>query len=646
MCGIVGVIAKSEKGRVAFQNMSQALQSLNKRGPDHQGIFSKSNICFGHARLSIIDTSEAANQPFQDPSQRFTVIFNGEIYNFQQLKKQLEQLGFAFYTQSDTEVLLNLFIAYREKCVDHLNGFFSFAVYDAETKEVFVFRDRLGIKPLVYYEDEDKVIFASENKAIHAFSITKELDKTALFTYLQLNYIPYPKTILQHIKKLPPGHLMRLQSESLNEVSTAIHQYYKIPFSAKNLIDVSPKSYNEAKKTLREKIGNAVEKRLVADVPLGSFLSGGIDSSIIAIEAKKRKSDLQTFSICYPNEPFFDETKYARAVAEKHKINHEVFEIKAEDLYENLHNVLDYLDEPFGDSSCLPVYILSQKTSNKVKVALSGDGADEMFAGYNKHFAEFKTTNPGIGGLVAGAVSPISQLLPQSRNSKLGNLNRKLARFNEGRKLSRKNRYWRWASICDEEEANYYLKEKLIIKEQRLTDEAFNYKKVKDLFTKSILKEGLFNEVLLADMHLVLPNDMLHKVDMMSMANSLEVRTPFLDHELVNYAFKLPSAFKINNLIRKKILQGAYKDELPDLLFNRPKQGFEVPLLGWFQGELKSKIEQQWLSLEFIEEQGIFNPEAIQMLKTRLFSKNPGEAVGTTWDLIVFQNWYLKYFLS
>ena len=311
MCGIVGVIVKSEKGRVAFQNMSQALQSLNKRGPDHQGIFSKSNICFGHARLSIIDTSEAANQPFQDPSQRFTVIFNGEIYNFQQLKKQLEQLGFAFYTQSDTEVLLNLFIAYREKCVDHLNGFFSFAVYDAETKEVFVFRDRLGIKPLVYYEDEDKVIFASENKAIHAFSIKKELDKTALFTYLQLNYIPYPKTILQHIKKLPPGHLMKLQSESLNEVSTAIHQYYKIPFSAKNLIDVSPKSYNEAKKTLREKIGNAVEKRLVADVPLGSFLSGGIDSSIIAIEAKKRKSDLQTFSICYPNEPFFDETKYA-----------------------------------------------------------------------------------------------------------------------------------------------------------------------------------------------------------------------------------------------------------------------------------------------------------------------------------------------
>ena len=331
----------------------------------------------------------------------------------------------------------------------------------------------------------------------------------------------------------------------------------------------------------------------MADVEVGGFLSGGIDSSVIAIEAKKQNANFKTFSIGFPDEPFFDETKFAKAVAQKHNIEHEVFEISNQDLFENLHNVLDYLDEPFGDSSALPVYILSKLTSKQIKVALSGDGADEMFGGYNKHYAEYNALNRGFKGLLAKAFSPIGKLLPQGRNNKLLNLNRKLLRFNKGQKMPRKSRYWLWASICNEEEANYYLNERLIIKEQRLTDNAFEFKKLKDQFTKHITKQGTLNEVLYADMHMVLPNDMLTKVDLMSMANSLEVRTPFLDHELVEFAFTLPSAFKINSTIRKKILQETYKEELPEILFKRPKQGFEVPLLKWFQTELKSKIENR-----------------------------------------------------
>jgi len=637
MCGIVGVIAKTEKGKNSFSNMPEALKLLSKRGPDFQKFTTHKNVCLGHARLSIIDTSENANQPFVDESERYFLTFNGEIYNYKNLRVKLEQMGFLFKTQSDTEVLLNLFIAYREKCVDFINGFFAFAVYDNQTKEVFLFRDRIGIKPLVYYEDEDKFIFASELKAIYAFTIKKEINHTALFTYLQLQYIPAPKTILNAGIKLQPGELLNIKT---NDFTISKTRYYQIPYFKESIKQVTPTNYENAKKQLKNLLHKSVERRLVADVKVGGFLSGGIDSSIIAIEAKKQDPNFQTFSVGFPDEPFFDETKFARAVAEKHQIKHEVFNISNQDLFENLHQVLDYIDEPFGDSSALPVYILSKLTSKHIKVALSGDGADEMFAGYNKHFAEYNALNPGFKGMLATAFSPIGKMLPQGRNNKLLNLNRKLLRFNEGQKMTRKSRYWLWASICNEEEANYYLNERLIIKEQRLTDNAFEFKKIKDYYTKPITKNGTINEVLFADMQMVLPNDMLTKVDLMSMANSLEVRTPFLDHELVEFAFTLPSAFKINSSIRKKILQETYRNELPEMLFNRQKQGFEVPLLKWFQTELKEKIESYWLNKNFIEEQGIFNSEAISELKRTLFSSSPKDSVATTWDLIVFQNWY------
>lgn len=639
MCGIVGIVTKSKK-QLAF--IDSATQTLIKRGPDNQTTQQFSGLALGHARLSIIDRSESANQPFKDKSKRYTIVFNGEIYNYKTLKKDLINDGVDFVTDSDTEVLLNLYIKYGEDCLEKLNGFFSFAIFDKQENRLFIARDRIGIKPLLYYFDGTDFIFASELKAILKFQVNKDIDQVSLFNYLQFNYIPTNKSILANISKLKPGHFIKIDNVSkLDNIFE--NQYYEIPFNEKETIVKNAFNYDKSKKMLRNLLDEAVQKRLVADVPVGTFLSGGIDSSVISVLAKQHKTDLNTFSIGYADEPFFDETNYANSVANKIGSKHHVFKLTNDELYENLNDILDYIDEPFADSSAIAVYLLSKYTRNHVTVALSGDGADEMFSGYNKHMAEYKARHPGIKeGLLKNAY-PILKKLPKSRNSKLTNLNRQLHKFSLGANLTNKERYWRWASILNEEKSNYLLKEELVFNPQRLSDTAFEYKKRKDELLRFIRKEGDLNDVLYTDMQMVLTNDMLRKVDSMSMANSLEVRTPFLDHKVVNFAFNLPRAFKINADMKKKILQDTFQNDLPSEVYNRPKQGFEVPLLSWFRNELKNKIENDLLSDELIEEQGIFNPSAIQALKKQLYSNNPEDVHATIWALIVFNSWWKKY---
>ncbi len=642
MCGIVGIVTKSREQKARIE---AATQTLNKRGPNNQETQSFQNLALGHARLSIIDTSEKANQPFFDKSKRYTIVFNGEIYNYQELKDNLEVEGFEFRTSSDTEVLLNLYIRYGADCLEKLNGFFVFAIYDKEEKNLFVARDRIGIKPLLYYFDGTDFIFASELKAIMRFKIDKQIDQVSLFNYLQFNYIPSHHSILSKVKKLKPGCFIKITNlKEIDEVEE--YQYYQIPFNEKETIQKNAFNYDKSKEMLRNLLDDAVQKRLVADVPVGTFLSGGIDSSIISILAKQYKPNLNTFSIGYADEPFFDETDYANAVANKIGSNHHVFKLTNDELFENMNDILDYIDEPFADSSAIAVYLLSKYTKQHVTVALSGDGADEMFSGYNKHMAEFKSRHPGVTESLVKLCYPLWSKLPKSRNSKLSNINRQLYKFSVGANLSHKDRYWKWASIINEEKANYFLKEELIFNPQRLSDTAFEYKKRKEELLKHIRKEGDLNDVLYTDMQMVLTNDMLRKVDSMSMANSLEVRTPFLDHRLVNFAFNLPRAFKINADMKKKILQDAFKEELPEEVYNRSKHGFEVPLLKWFRNELKSKIEDDLLSDSFIEQQGIFNPTAIKELVQKLNSNNPEDSHATIWALIVFNSWWKKYMVD
>ena len=643
MCGITGVVSLNSDQSV-LETISAATIALEKRGPDAEGYFSEFNIALGHRRLSIIDTDNSANQPMFDPTERFVIVFNGEFYNYKVYREMLESKGVIFKTNSDTEVLLQLYISEKEKCLEKINGLFALAIFDKVEKSLFIARDRIGIKPLVYTFQENFFAFASELKALVKYPMQRSLDKVSMFNYLQLNYIPAPNTIFENVHKLEPGQYLKINNIfDLQEKERTPVNYYSIPKPNFTHEDLNPLSYETAKTNFMELLKESVQRRMVSDVPLGAFLSGGIDSSVICALASRYSSKLKTFSIGFKDHPFFDETDYAEEVAEKFKTDHTTFKLTNQDLLDHVEEALDYIDEPFADSSAINMFILSKKTRKEIKVALSGDGADEMFAGYNKHAAEFKARNPGNSEKIAVTLAPLLNPLPKNRDSKIWNVNRQLQRFAMGMKLSAKERYWQWTTFRNEETANYLLHESDIEKIHRLTDGAYDYKKRKERILKSISKNGTLNEALYTDMQLVLPNDMLFKVDHMSMANGLEVRTPFLDHNLVNFAFEIPVQFKINQNIRKKIVQDSFRTILPERLYNRPKKGFEIPVTSWLKGELNHLITADYFSQSYIVEQGLFNWPAVEKQLKKLQSNDVGNAPGTIWNLMVFQRWYIKY---
>jgi asparagine synthase (glutamine-hydrolysing) len=633
MCGITGIFAYNLIGKLHKVNVTAATMSLEKRGPDFQDIHLEEWVALGHRRLSIIDTSAVANQPMWDDTKRYCIIFNGEIFNYRELRKSLEDKGVTFYSSSDSEVLLKLYIFEKEKALTKLNGFFAFCIYDREEQKMFIARDRFGIKPLLYLADEDKFIFGSEMKSIVAYGIEKTIDYSSLYLYLQLNYIPGPDSIFNGVKKLPPGHYMTV-SRGKHEIS----KWYSIPYE-QQAAERNTLPYGDAKDKLKLLLEESVKKRLVSDVPLGAFLSGGIDSSVICALAVKHKPDLQTFSIGYRDEKFFDETEYANLVAKKLKTKHTVFSLSNADLYNHVTKILDYIDEPFADSSAIAVNILSRETRKHATVALSGDGADELLAGYNKHEAFYRMNHPGSTENIALMLAPFLKMLPQSRNSPIANKVRQLMRYRDGKTMSQPDRYWRWATFADKDQAmsllhpdlrtNFWLKDYV--------------SRRKDILS-TIPENANLNDILLTDMRLVLTGDMLPKVDMMSMANGLEVRVPFLDYEVVNFLFSLPENFKINKDIRKRILQDAFRDILPSQLYKRPKKGFEVPMLGWLRNEMKSLINDELLSQKFVEDQGIFYYPEIERMKKVLNSSSPGDIHARIWGLVVFQWWYRKTF--
>jgi len=434
------------------------------------------------------------------------------------------------------------------------------------------------------------------------------------------------------VRKLMPGHYLRVRRGQCD-----VYCYYTIPYDRQQA-EANPLGYDQAKSQLSTLLEAAVQRRLVADVPLGTFLSGGIDSSVITALAARHKPDLHTFSIGFRDEKFFDETAYAKLVAGHLKTNHTVFSLTNDDLFAHVHNILDYIDEPFADSSAINVYILSRETRKHATVALSGDGADELMAGYNKHAALYRMQHPGWKEHAVSSLAPLWQALPQSRNSKLTNKVRQLARFSDSLRLSPQDRYWKLAGYASEDQATALLS--TTAREQFMAQE---YHARKKALLHCISDRENMNDILLTDTQLVLPNDMLTKVDLMSMAQGLEVRVPFLDVNVVNFLFSLPASYKINGSIRKKILQDAFRDVLPEALYNRPKKGFEVPLLKWLRQEMRSLITDDLLSEKRIREQGVFDYTAIDQLKRQLFSSNPGDAHARVWGLIVFQWWWKKH---
>ncbi len=626
MCGISGILAFNDVGIKKLDKINQATHLLHHRGPDSQGILIHEKVALGHARLSIIDVSAASNQPFTSNTGSYSIVFNGEIFNFAELRESLIEKGYTFSTNGDVEVLLNLYIEEKEHCLNKLKGFFAFSVYDREKGDIFIARDRFGVKPLYYFINEDFLCWSSELRSVQYINEGRELNLSALNTYLQLNYLPGARSILSGIKRLEPGTFLYCTKQG----HTSTSQYYRLKLTSGNINNARPE------KKLRHLLTESVKLRLIADVPVGSFLSGGIDSTVITGIAAGLSPHINTFSLGFKDNHFFDETRYAELAAKKFSTNHHTFRLSNDDLLEKLFDFLNAIDEPFADSSALNVYILSQHTKKHVKVALSGDGADELFAGYNKHRAEWMMRHKhGLNSLV-NFIAPPLRYLPQSRNSFFGNKARQLQRYYSGLQLSKAERYWQWASICSEKEVQQLL--------NASSENIRNCNALKQHLLSEITED--FNSILLTDMKLILPYDMLTKVDMMSMANGLEVRNPFLDHDLVDYVFSLPCSLKINREGQKLLLKKAFADLLPAEILNRPKHGFEIPLQQWFKNELRNEIERNWLSDEFINFQNIFNLPTVQKLRQQLFSSSPGDSAAKVWALIIFNNWWKKHIFN
>ncbi|MEX1003152.1 MAG: asparagine synthase (glutamine-hydrolyzing) [Crocinitomicaceae bacterium] len=617
MCGILGIWAKNKNGKSEVGKTKDVIARLAHRGPDFQGSKTHSNFSMAHSRLSILDTSAAAHQPFSDENERYFLSFNGEIYNFKSLRQKLEREGVQFKTNSDTEVLLHHLILYGEEGLKELNGCFAFIFYDKKEEKVLFARDRMGIKPLLIYEDDNKIILTSELHALFDFDIEKTLDEEAIRLYFRLTYIPAPKTILKNAFKVLPGQLGVIDSQGIN-----LKKYYRIerkPFYRNGV--------GKAARALNEKLTQAVEKRLVADVPLGTFLSGGVDSSVISAIAKKLKPDLKTFSVGFDH-PYFDESTYSRMVAEHIGSDHHEFTIGKKDFKDSFPDFLNALDEPFADSSAFAVYFLAQRTKKEVSVALSGDGADELFAGYRKHLAEYRLRR--MSNTKKSLISISSKILGNkrvSRSDKIGDFNRKLQKLNRGIKLDNESRFWEWCCFIEEEEAD------------RLLKPAYH---IKTGWKGNNLDE--INDMLIADQQLVLPNDMLKKVDAMSMAHGLEVRTPFLDHEVVEFANGLPLEYKLNGKQSKQLLKIAFSEELPGEILDRSKKGFEIPIQEWLQDEIQEMLQSRLFQKEFIVEQGIFNFEYIASLIRSSSSKGFGDRIYVLWSILIFQHWYGRYY--
>lgn len=616
MCGIAGYVGFREQNDVLKDRLPAATATLDKRGPDNQSNWNDNHVGLGHTRLSILDTSEVGNQPMWDQSHRYVLIFNGEIYNYKALEASLGELP--LISGTDTEVLLYLLIKEGAACLDKLNGFFALAFYDTVENSLIIARDRIGIKPLHYFQSDDFLAFGSEMKALLEFPIERKLNHQALHWYMQLNYLPGTLSMIDGVQKLEPGHFLKIENDAVSNHRFATED----PLT-------SQLNYSDAQETFVDLLEASVQARLMADVPLGSFLSGGTDSSAVVALASKHAPNLSTFSIGYSDNPFFDETQYAELVAQKFMTNHTTFKLSNDDLLSDLNHILDYIDEPFADSSAIPTYILSKHVSGHVKVALSGDGADELFGGYYKHQALARALNPSPSDGLVKSLNPLVSMLPQSRSGKLANLTRRLDKFGKLQKMSAFDRYWFLASLTPDAE-NFLC---------RTTSS-----KDRASFMKQFLPDNPnMTDYLKADQQVVLVGDMLTKVDLMSMTNSLEVRVPFLDRSVVNFANSLSANFKVNASGRKRIVQDAFKEILPKVLYQRPKKGFEVPLLQWMQKELLAQLDAQVFNNDKLEAQGVFEPDEVVALRKKLLSSNPGDVHGTLWAIFVFQKWYDKY---
>ena len=616
MCGIAGFWGKGNES--VMQAMTEA---LHHRGPDFTGIFfdPKMALGLGHARLSILDLSAGAHQPFFSEDKRFVIIFNGEIYNFKSIRQDLVERGYGpFQTQGDTEVLLKAYRADGLACLSKLNGMFAFAIFDYERNELLLARDRMGKKPLYIAQASGTLLFASELKAILQHPEFKsELNLNALNHYLTLDYVPTPISIFEGVEKLEGGHY--LQIDYKGDINRGA-------FWEPNFIPLEI-SFDEAKEELDRLLDEATALRLVADVPVGIFLSGGLDSSAVAYYAQKQATKpIQTFSIGF-NEKSYDERAYAQQVAKQLGTEHHERILTAQESIDLIPTVFSSLDEPFADPSILPTYLLSQFTRSKVTVALGGDGSDELLAGYPTFISE--KLAPLLAWMPAQMVQGLQKMvnfLPASDQNI--SLDFKLRQFLKGFESSKRFRHSQWlGSFSISEKKNLWSKDiEFKIPHQ-------NTLRVVDEYAK----RNSEHELIYMYLKTYLQDDILVKVDRASMMNSLEVRAPFMDVHVVNFLNRLPYEYKLKGFKGKHLLKETMRGKLPEDIIDRPKKGFGIPVSLWLKNELKD-LCHDLLSKGAIESQGLFDYKYVEQLKQNHFNGRQNNRK-ELWNLMVFQLW-------
>jgi asparagine synthase (glutamine-hydrolysing) len=579
MCGIAGVLSRNTLP--TKQLLKAMAHTLAHRGPDGEDVHVSGPCGLAHRRLSIIDLSPGAAQPMTVEKSELWIVFNGEIYNFKALRAQLENLGRTFKTQGDTEVILHGYLQWGEAVFSKLDGMFAIALWDAKKKQLILARDRTGKKPLYVYEDDVRLVFASEIKAIlvHPDLQLRE-NPEAVAQFLSAGYVPTPSTFYARIRKLHPAtyEVFDFKKNGSREV-----QYWDFPIGNEREIKTESQ-LQDACGELRHLFFEAVEKRMISDVPLGAFLSGGIDSTlVVAAMAKASSSPVRTFSIGFEGFPEWDETKYARLVAERYGTQHTEFKVKPES-FDLVEKLAWHYDEPFGDSSAIPSYIVSKLTREAgVTVALTGDGGDELFAGYPRFMAAVWAEK--IPKLLRSATRRLVAPLPHGESH--SSTWERGRRFAQSAARDLPERLRAWVSVVPPEEIEDILAEgPLRFASRSLLNESYelNFHKAK--------KAQVLNQVLYANARTYLLDDLNVKMDRASMAASLETRAPFLDTQLMEFAFSLPASVKIRGKTTKWIVKEAFKDLLPDEVVNRKKMGFGVPLGAWFRGGLEESLSQ------------------------------------------------------
>ncbi|OGR31073.1 MAG: asparagine synthase (glutamine-hydrolyzing) [Desulfobacca sp. RBG_16_60_12] len=629
MCGIAGIINLDLQKPVDPADLRNMTRALSHRGPDDEGFYVEGPVGLGHRRLAIIDLA-TGQQPIANEDHTIRIVGNGEIYNYQDLRHDLLKAGHRFASASDTEVVLHAYEMYGPDCVKLLNGMFALAIWDGVRRRLFLARDRAGIKPLYYARAPGVFLFGSELKAILQHpALERRLDVTALNQYLSLEYVPTPRTIFAGISKLPPGHTLILE---VDRDRLTVRSYWDMSLS---------RSEGRGKPRLADYVAefnhifpDVIRQELVADVPVGVLLSGGMDSSAVAAQAVKcSPAKVQSFTVAF-EDASFDESVYARRVARYLGTEHAEMTLTAGRVLELVPRLADFLDEPLGDSSFLPSFFLSEFARRRVKVALGGDGGDELFAGYSTLQAH--QLSKYYQGLIPKwlhdhLAGRMLNCLPVSFNNL--SLDFKVRRFLQGQAFTPLIRHHHWLGSFTPQQIQRHLR-------PGMGGEGEMENLIADHGRQSGAREVL-NQVLYCDMKLYLEGDILPKVDRASMANSLEVRVPFLNARLLEFAGRLPLRFKLRGFTRKYLLRQAFKDLLPPGIIHRSKKGFNMPVAKWLTGPLKP-LAADLFSEARLKRAGLFNPQYVQTLLAEHLSRRRDHRK-LLWTLLVFELWREKW---